>query len=72
MINSIKEEEIMNSEAQNLYKDNTLLKYQLKEEQLIKNQLSRHVKTLSEEIDHWKNKYENARIYISKKLNAKR
>jgi len=40
----------MNSEAQNLYKENTLLKYQLKEESLLKNQLTRHIKTLNEEI----------------------
>lgn len=33
-----------------MYKENTLLKHQLKEETLVKNQISKHVKALLEEI----------------------
>ena len=38
----------MNSQAQNLYKENTMLKYQLKEETNVKNQIAKHVKVLAE------------------------
>ena len=62
----------MNSQAQNLYKETTFLKYQLKEENLLKNQLSRHIKTLTEEIEYWKSKYDSARFYINRKIESKK
>lgn len=48
MIDSIKEEEILNNEAQKLYKENALLRYQLKEKNIGNAQLMRQFRFLNE------------------------
>ena len=72
MINSIKEEEILNSQTQTLFKENTLLKHQLKEANALNNTLNKIIEQIKTQAETYQLKYQKTKKYIHNKLNQEK